>query len=690
MYRLVRDNDGFSFVEDHNKSKQMWFFKSSILPPWEGICRRTPLKGEKHLWHHFIEHGETPSDRVDPTIFSSWERCRSSALDPVGGKCDNFLPEAKLANRNDWLLQMARPIIRSLNHCLHGSEFLIVLIDRNGYVLKTSGDSQALRSAEGLRFGPGANWREESVGTNAIGTALAIKKPFMVTGPEHYCESHHLWTCSAAPIRDYRGVISGFIDISGPQENVTPHQLGLVVAAASAIEERICLHYAKDHLSDTNQYLEAILNSVSDGVVAVNSDGRITSVNREAAKTFRLLSSEILGKDIGAFIHVDDRLKGFYSSGRGYCREPIILRTPNGRIDCLASANPIIPGKDGACGAVLTFSKIPISSVTSKPAFGFTAKHAFTDLIGESDAMRRPIQQAKQVAQSGSTVLILGESGTGKEVLAQAIHSASAHRNGPFIPVNCGAIAKDLIQSELFGYSDGAFTGAQRGGRTGKFQMADGGTLFLDEIGEMPYEMQVNLLRVVEEKSIVPVGGKRAVAIDVRILAATHKSLLEEVAAGNFREDLYYRLNAITIQMPSLRDRKGDIRALTAHFVKTASRNMGREIDRIDEKVFLILENHRWPGNVRELINAIEYAVNFIKGRHLQPRHLPDYLHNTEKGSPSSAENEIMELTTLEKRAIERTLRHYDGNISKTATSLGIGRNTLYFKMKKYNIRTSP
>ena len=200
--------------------------KSSLLPPWENVSWRTPLKTEKHLWHRFMEHGETPSERVDPTILSSWERCRSKALDPVDGKCDDFLPEVQLANRSEWLLQMARPIIRTLKHCLHGSEFLIVLIDRNGYVLKTCGNSNARRHAEHLRFGPGANWREESVGTNAIGTALAIQKPVMVTGVEHYCESHHQWTCSAAPIRDHRGAISGFIDISGPQENVTAPPVG--------------------------------------------------------------------------------------------------------------------------------------------------------------------------------------------------------------------------------------------------------------------------------------------------------------------------------------------------------------------------------------------------------------------------------------------------------------------------------
>ena len=427
-------------------------------------------------------------------------------------------------------------------------------------------------------------------------------------------------------------------------------------------------------------------------MVAVDSHGRITSVNREAARALRLLSSEILGKDIGTFIHVDDRLKGFYSTGRRYCREPIILHTPEGRIDCVASANPIIPEEGRARGVVLTFSRLNSLPVIRKSIAGFTAKHTFTDFIGESDAMRRPILQAKQVAQSDATIMILGESGTGKEVLAQAIHGASAYHKGPFVPVNCGAIAKDLIQSELFGYSDGAFTGAKRGGHMGKFQMADGGTLFLDEIGEMPYEMQVNLLRVLEERIVVPVGAKKGVSVDVRILTATHKRLKEEVSAGNFREDLYYRLNAITIQMPPLRARKSDIRTLTAHFVKLTSRKFGHEIKEIDDKVFHMLENHHWPGNVRELINAVEYAVNFVKGSHLRPGHFPDYLrpddlHLAEKTASSSPKHELMELRTLEKRAIERTLRHHGGNISRTATTLGIGRNTLYHKMKKYKIR---
>lgn len=690
MYRLVRKNDRYCFIEDREESGQIDLVKLNLLPPWEGVSGRTPPRTEKRLWRNFVEHGETPSAGVNATILSSWERCRLWELDPMVEKCEDFLPENKLKTRNDWLLQMAQPVIQTLYHCLHGSDFVIVLIDRDGYILKACGDLKALRRADPLFFGPGSNWREDSVGTNAIGTALAIKEPVMVTGVEHYCESQHSWTCSAVPIRDYRGGITGFIDISGPQKNVSGHQLGLTLAAASAIEERICLQNSKDDLVKANQYLEAVLNSVSDGVVAVNSNGRITGVNQVAARTLQLLPSEIVGKDLGGFFHLDDRLKEFYLTGRGYCQESITLQTPEGRVDCMVSASPIIPEKDIPCGAVLTFSKISkAQGIIAKMPLGLVARYTFKDLICESRAMAQTILQAKQIAPNSSTILILGESGTGKELLAQAIHSASAYRNGPFIPINCGAIARDLIQSELFGYSGGAFTGAQKGGCIGKFEMANGGTLFLDEIGEMPREMQVNLLRVLEEKFVLPVGAKKAIPIDVRILAATNKSLFEEVVAGNFREDLYYRLNAISITLPPLRTRETDIRLLTEHFIKTVSRKIGREIKNIDEDVFVILESHHWPGNVRELFNAIEHGVNFVRGTHLQSKHLPGYLRGAENGSPSAANHEIMKLSTLEKRAIEITLRHYDGNISKAAAALGIGRNTLYYKMKKYNIRKS-
>jgi len=308
------------------------------------------------------------------------------------------------------------------------------------------------------------------------------------------------------------------------------------------------------------------------------------------------------------------------------------------------------------------------------------------DIIGESNTIRQSIEKAKRVASGPSTILILGESGTGKELFAQAIHGASDYRSGPFVPVNCGAIPRELIQSELFGYTDGSFTGAKRGGCAGKFETANGGTLFLDEIGEMPLEMQINLLRVLEEKAIVPVGGKNAIPINVRIIAATNKSLFEEVSKGRFREDLYYRLNVISITLPPLRAREGDIRLLVQYWAENISRKLDLDIKRMAPDLLSRLENYHWPGNVRELVNAVEHAVNISPNEEILVKHLPAYLRKKHFEKPRPGAGRIMTLSVLEKDAIKKALLFYNGNITKASKALGIGRNTLYDKMKKYGL----
>jgi transcriptional regulator with PAS, ATPase and Fis domain len=462
----------------------------------------------------------------------------------------------------------------------------------------------------------------------------------------------------------------------------------MIVAAARAIEERICLDYAKNNLFETNKYLEAVPNSISEGVIATNAAGVITGMNKVAANMLSRNSSEVIGTGLAAFVLVDERLDGFFRSARSsYSNESLILKTPQGIRDCTASANRVIPESGVDCGVVLTLKK------TDRPAHrvdsprGTPAGCTFRDIIGNSKAINRMILQAKQVARSPSSILILGESGSGKEILAQAIHNASDCRRGPFTSINCGAIPKELIQSELFGYAGGAFTGASRKGCVGKFQLADRGTLFLDEISEMPFEMQINLLRVLEERTVTPVGGIKAIPIDVRIIAATNKNLHEEVSRARFREDLYYRLNVISITVPPLRARKDDIPFLAEYYLKKVSSKIGKTIQHIDRTVLSAFESHDWPGNVRELINAIEYAANFVKGNTLHIEHLPRFFRDKKIGTAPSRDYQIMALSAVEKGAIQEALRHFHGNISRAAKALGIGRNTLYEKIRRYQVQ---
>lgn len=317
------------------------------------------------------------------------------------------------------------------------------------------------------------------------------------------------------------------------------------------------------------------------------------------------------------------------------------------------------------------------------------AIYTFDKIIGKSKNFVSIVEYAKKISDSTSTVLITGESGTGKEVFAQAIHNSSSRRDKVFIAVNCGAIPSNLIESELLGYEEGAFTGAKKGGNAGKFEMAHGGTIFLDEIGEMSLETQVRLLRVIEEGVVSRVGGSKQIPVDVRIIAATNKDLQEEVNKGNFRKDLFYRLNVIPLGLPPLRERKEDIPILVDYYMARISKKLNKKKFNIDNRVMKKFLEYEWPGNIRELENVIELIVNTEK--------IPDYIlkiHKTSvvaknKATESSINFESMKLEDVEKNHIIKVLKTFSGNISLAAKAMGIGRNTLYRKMEKYHIECS-
>jgi len=688
MYRLIRKHNKFHWVENSRETGSDTIIKSFFSPKWFGSTWQVLSRTEKKTWIEFIESGQVNNPRFNEKIVQSWRRSQQAKVDPHRGICEKFLSQQELEKRSQRLVDLATPIMDNLYHSVKGSGFIIVLADMDGYVLRTMGELTELRQADKIKFVPGANWGEEFVGTNAIGTALALKYPVQITGPEHYCESHQQWTCSAAPIRKQDGKVIGFLDISGPRELANEHQLALIVAAVHVIEDRIVLNESCSKLYEINKYLEAVLNSVSDGIISVNAQGIITGLNKVAAKTLNLHPKEVMGHPLTASVYHKNRLQNFFKTrSAGMVKDEIRIKMPCGQGSFVATANPVSSDNHDNMGFVLTLPSTNHPALSKVKTENASPCFRFVDIIGESHAIGQAIKKAKRVAPGPSTVLILGKSGTGKELFAQAIHAASDFRNGPFVAVNCGAIPKELIQSELFGYVDGAFTGAKRGGCIGKFEAANGGTLFLDEIGEMPLTMQINLLRVLEVNAITPVGGKKAVAINVRIIAATNKSLFEEVAKGRFREDLYYRLNVVSISLPSLKDREGDIRLLVHHWTDKISRKLGRNLKQIEPDVIHLLENFHWPGNIRELINALESSINLMTGDTLTIKDLPAYLRQEPFETSKISEQRIMTLDDQIKESIKDALVFYEGNISKTAKALGIGRNTLYDKIKKYNIK---
>ena len=301
--------------------------------------------------------------------------------------------------------------------------------------------------------------------------------------------------------------------------------------------------------------------------------------------------------------------------------------------------------------------------------------------------MKNVINKCKIIANSPSTILIEGESGTGKEILAQSIHNYSYRRNNRFVAINCGAIPANIIESELFGYEDGAFTGGRKGGKAGKFEAANGGTLFLDEVGEMPLDMQVKLLRVLQEGRITRVGGYKEIPIDIRIIAATNRDLKKEIENGTFREDLYYRLCVIPIIVPPLRERKKDIEELINHFLKSKSDKLGKSLPLMDRNLLKLFIDYKWPGNIRELENSIESYVNLDDAFNFNVR-LDVEIEENVNDSKNVCEKNITlhTLEHMERKMIEKAIFFFGGNMTKAAKSLGISRNTLYLKIKRYNI----
>ena len=328
---------------------------------------------------------------------------------------------------------------------------------------------------------------------------------------------------------------------------------------------------------------------------------------------------------------------------------------------------------------------LKIKNEKSAPNTGSKARYSFADIITDSKNMEKAIEVSQIAARNDSTVMLVGESGTGKEMFAQAIHNYNHRKNSPFVAVNVGAVPKDLVESEFFGYEEGAFTGARKGGRPGKFELANGGTIFLDEIEEMTLSAQQNLLRVIQEREVTRIGGTHALPIDVRIITATKSNLIEKVRKGEFREDLYYRLNVIRIPIPNLKDRKEDIMLLVNNFIKIHCQKFGIPVKKVNEESKKYFLEYNWPGNVREVENMIEGIITFaLDDEVIKPEHLPKELKKSQTDDKEKIKTTSLE--AAEKEAVLKALKKSNNNISKAADLLNISRATLYNKLNKYNI----
>ncbi|ABF10971.1 sigma-54-dependent Fis family transcriptional regulator [Cupriavidus metallidurans] len=634
-------------------------------------------------WERFLrDHPHHPheGDGVRRVVLASWQRCRSEAVDPTlhsaPGAADDRLRQLRTQNRD--LCDAAGPALEGLRDILRECGTLIMLSDTDGTILQLNGSTRVRSVGEEVNLAMGGCWSEEVIGTNAIGTAIATVAPVQIHASEHFCWDVKRWTCAAAPILDPFGRhLLGVVDVSGVKESFHGHTLGLVVAAARQIESELARRDMAMHERLLARSIDDFVRYASDCVVLADFRGRVVRINGRAQAArdahgvcFALeTGNAIPGLDL-TLPEVDQ-----IHQRPGWLR-PEWLHT--------------VKDREGLLGTMLV---IPLAARPGRTSISLpatptavTTDDAFTEIIGESEILAATKARARRIASLDLPVLLVGETGAGKELFARALHRSGKRPDGPFVAVNCGALTRELLASELFGYAEGAFTGARRGGHPGKFEQAAGGTLFLDEIGEMPLDMQPHLLRVLQDGVVVRLGDTRERQVSVRLVAATNRDLQKEIAAGRFREDLYHRLCAVSLQLPALRDRPGDIESIVDHLNHKLARKYGCAPKQIEPSVYQTLVRYRWPGNIRELQNVFEVMFALGENNGIDVSMLSSLVESGPAGdamapAPMPMSAASGRLDDLERQAIRAAINDARGNLSKAARTLGISRSTLYVKL---------
>ncbi|MFA5120501.1 sigma-54-dependent Fis family transcriptional regulator [Zavarzinia sp.] len=634
-------------------------------------------------WEHFLAERDLRAlASVRNPVGSSWRRCIGADVDHRRDRAPPPVPGDEFESIRQSCLELidaGAPVMASARHFLQETGTVMVLADPAGLILNLEGDTSLRGATENIHLVPGANWSEFTCGTNAIGTAIETGKPIQIHSNEHFCEGIKQWSCSAAVIRDpCDGSIIGAVDVSGLRKSYSRHSMALVVATAARIENRLAQIEMDIRYRLLERSMDRLAAGSTDAVVVFDRHGRAIKANTDVVAMLR---------DLGAAR--EDAAAGLAAMNFDWRRDaprPSRLR-PWFRQEWLT---PVHDGAERLGAVMIVPGHHARHAKPRRPASEETRSvSAFGRIVGHDPALADTVERARRVAASVAPVLLLGESGVGKEVFARSVHDASKVASGPFVALNCGGLSRDLLTSELFGYAEGSFTGARKGGMRGKIEAADGGTLFLDEIGEMPLDLQPLFLRVLEEREVCRIGETQARKVDFRLVSATNRDLRKEVEAGRFRLDLYYRVSVVGITVPALRDRRSDIPELAEHFVRQLAEKHGTPPVGIAPAVIDRLMHYDWPGNIRELRNVIESMLLTATGPELGLRDLPPDITARVAdclGGGMQSPAGLSAIERAERDALLAMIRACRGNLTATARRAGLAKSTVYAKIRKFGL----
>lgn len=653
----------------------------------------------------FYKTGDISSiEGVRPEILHFWKEAREKGLEP-DKPYKPFISKGELTariNSQKLFYNIGLTYLENLYGFLKGSGFIVALTDADGCILKIIGDKNTIEAAKENLLFEGSYRDKRALGTSIISACINYHKPIQMNCTEHYFPINDDWSGSSAPIFSLsNGKFIGMVSIHGNWKNSHEHTLGMAVLAAEAISKQLELEKINAKITKINIRLDKAIESLNYGIIYIDQNGCINHINSTALNLLNikdLKKCDLIGNYVFNYLG-DEKLDINFIlkkvlKDKVYENEIYSKRLLDTLICTYYPMNED-ENKNIEPEYIITIREQKQVHKMVNKIVGSSAKFTFNDIVGNSDILNSIKKMAKKVAKYNSTVLLIGESGTGKELFAQAIHNESQHSKGPFVAINCGAIPRSLIESELFGYEAGAFTGADKTGRAGKFELANEGTIFLDEIGDMPYDVQVTLLKVLQDREVIRIGGKKPIKINVNVIAATNKNLEECIANNTFRNDLYYRLNVFNIKIPSLKSRKEDISILANYFISKYRNLIDKQVYSISDEALQILEQYPWPGNIRELENVMERALLVADTKQIEAYDLPSNIISYE-ASNKEIETEITNIPkktyakpmhSFESDIIRDTIFRNKGNIKKSAEELKISRPTLYRKLEKYNIK---